>query len=264
MVHKATHHFDLVNWLLGTVPQSVYASGHRRFYTPTTAENYGLKKRGIRCHKCKEITSCPFALRMEKNDSLRAMYLDAEAHDGYYRDLCVFSPEIDIEDSMNLVVNYCNGAKMSYSLNAFSPWEGHIISFNGSKGRLEHKCEETVYINADGSVPGALKTEGSWTRIFPLHSPAYEIPLWQAKGGHGGADPAMLHALFSPDAVNGDKYMRKADERAGAWSIMVGIAANESMRTNKVVSIKELLPSIPLPDYPDNLNTNSKRENKSE
>ena len=34
MVHKATHHFDLVNWWLSTVPEKVYASGHRKFYTP--------------------------------------------------------------------------------------------------------------------------------------------------------------------------------------------------------------------------------------
>jgi len=38
LVHKATHHFDLVNWWLSTVPETVYATGSRRFYTPATAE----------------------------------------------------------------------------------------------------------------------------------------------------------------------------------------------------------------------------------
>ena len=37
MVHKATHHFDLVNWWLGAMPVQVMATGKREFYTPTMA-----------------------------------------------------------------------------------------------------------------------------------------------------------------------------------------------------------------------------------
>jgi predicted dehydrogenase len=250
MVHKATHHFDLVNWLLGTVPEKVYASGHRRFYTPEMADQYGLKKRGERCHGCKEAARCPFSLQLKDNDSLRKMYLETESYDGYFRDQCVFSPKINIEDSMNLVVDYRNRAKMSYSLNAFSPWEGHTITFNGTRGRLEHKCEESVYINADGTVPGALKKEGTWTRIYPLRAAAYSVKLWNAKGGHGGADPVMLQQIFAPETLPPDKYLRAADQRAGAWSILVGVAANRSMAENRPVAINELVPHIDLPDYP--------------
>ncbi|PKO50302.1 MAG: gfo/Idh/MocA family oxidoreductase, partial [Betaproteobacteria bacterium HGW-Betaproteobacteria-20] len=36
MVHKATHHFDLINWWLSAVPVSVFANGKREFYTPET------------------------------------------------------------------------------------------------------------------------------------------------------------------------------------------------------------------------------------
>ena len=50
MVHKATHHFDLVNWWLSSVPTEVFASGKRSFYPPQTAERYGLTRRGERCH----------------------------------------------------------------------------------------------------------------------------------------------------------------------------------------------------------------------
>ena len=44
---------------------------------------------------------------------------------------------------MNVVVSYRNGVKMAYSLNAFNPWEGYVVSFNGTQGRIEHKCEES-------------------------------------------------------------------------------------------------------------------------
>lgn len=73
----------------------------------------------------------------------------------------MFSDEIDIEDSMNVSVSYRNGVNMAYSLTAFCGREGHVVSFNGTQGRIEHKCETKVYINADVSVPGALVEEGT-------------------------------------------------------------------------------------------------------
>lgn len=249
MVHKATHHFDLVNWWLGTVPERVFASGHRRFYVPETAQRYGLRKPGERCKECREAGKCPFRLDMDKYESLRVMYLNCEKFDGYRRDLCVFSSKINIEDTMNVLVDYRNGARMSYSLNAFCPWEGYLVSFNGTKGRLEHKCEETVYINADGSVPGALKQEGTWTRIYPHWRPAYEVKLWEGVGGHGGADPEMLKYIFDPAHMPRDKYRRAADQRSGAYSILVGVAANRSMATGKPVTIDTLVKGIGMPDY---------------
>jgi len=249
MVHKATHHFDLVNWWLGTVPETVQASGQRRFYTPETAERYGLTNRGARCLDCAAAAKCPFFLKLDSNQRLRALYLDCEAYDGYQRDRCVFSDTIDIEDTMNVLVDYRNGVKMSYSLNAFCPWEGYAVYFNGTRGRLEHKCEESVYINADGSIPGALKKEGTWTRIFPHWRPAYEVPLLEGEGGHGGADPQMLEYIFDGDSLPPDKYLRAADQRAGAWSILVGVAANRSIAEKRPVSIASLVKDIALPDY---------------
>ena len=249
LVHKATHHFDLVNWWLSTVPDTVYASGHRHFYLPRTAERYGLHNRSERCRDCPESSRCPFYLDLASGELLRRLYLESETYDGYYRDRCVFSDQIDIEDTMILAVQYASGVKMSYSLNAFSPWEGYVISFNGTRGRLEHKCEESVYINADGSVPGALKKEGTWIRIFPHRQPAHSVDLWTGDGGHGGADPRMLDYVFAPEAQPPDKHRRAADQRSGAWSILVGAAANLSMAEGRPVSVAELVPDIGMPDY---------------
>ena len=249
MVHKATHHFDLVNWWLSTVPATVYARGSRTFYTPQTADRYGLTNRSERCFDCPEAGRCPFRLDMREIYSLNQMYLENEQYDGYYRDRCVFSADMDIEDSMNLVVGYQNGVNMSYSLNTFMPWEGYVVAFNGSRGRLEHKCMETVYISGDGSTPGALKSDGTTVRIYPHFSPAYEVPIWEASGGHGGGDILMLQDIFAPSAEQ-DKYLRAADHRAGAYSILTGIAANHSIATGNCVTISELVPPIPMPDYP--------------
>ncbi|MBN2354756.1 Gfo/Idh/MocA family oxidoreductase [candidate division KSB1 bacterium] len=249
MVHKATHHFDLVNWWLSTLPKSVFAIGDRKFYTPQMADRYGLANRGARCHGCVAEKRCGFGLPLAEIDELKKMYLVHEMHDGYYRDQCVFSEMIDIEDTVAAVVTYENGAKLSYSLNAFMPWEGYVVVFNGTKGRLEHKCEEEVYVSGDGTIPGRLKKEGTWIKIYPLFRPAYGVDVWGGAGGHGGADPIMLKDIFQP-AEDADKYMRAADHRAGAWSILCGIAANRSIETGKLIFLENLINDLDRPEFP--------------
>jgi len=248
MVHKATHHFDLINWWLSSVPEGVFAQGHRRFYTPGTADRYGLTQRTERCHTCPE-TECRFRIDLAANERLKALYLDNEVYDGYFRDRCVFSELIDIEDTMNLVVNYRNGAKMSYSLNAFMPWEGYVVTLNGTRGRLEHKTVESSYINADGSVPGQTLERGTSIRIIPHFGPAYDVDVWTSRGGHGGGDSRILEDLFAANPPQ-DPYLRAADQRAGAYSILTGVAANRSMATDQFVRIGDLVQNIGFPDYP--------------
>lgn len=249
MVHKATHHFDLVNWMLSSEPEKVYAQGKQSFYIPETAERMGLSDRSERCLDCPVSSRCPFFMDLKANEGLRKLYLDQESHDGYFRDRCVFSGQIDIEDNMHLTVEYRGGPLMSYSLHAFLPWEGHVIYINGSKGRIEHKSEETTHIIGDGSTPGELRPDGTYTRVYPQFGEPYLLDLWTGKGGHGGGDPVMLRDIFDPDAP-ADKYLRAADERAGAWSILTGAAANLSMSRGEPVRVSEIISGLTAPDYP--------------
>jgi predicted dehydrogenase len=250
MVHKATHHFDLVNWWLSAAPVAVQANGKREFYTPQMAKRLGLQSHHERCHTCPEKDKCTFFLDLAGNPNFRKMYFEQEQFDGYFRDRCVFRPDIDIEDTMNVSVKYDTGATLSYSLNAFNGWEGYHIAFNGTKGRLEHGIQEKVTVFGDGSTPGAVKPGGTYIRIFPLRSPAYEVTLWpEGEGGHGGGDKVMLDDLFHPEK-SADKYRRAADQRGGAFSILTGIAANHSIRTGKTIEIADLVRNIGLPEYP--------------
>jgi len=248
MVHKATHHFDLVNWWLSAVPVSVFARGHRRFATPQTAERLGLINRTNRCHTCPESEHCAFALDLTAKDSLKQMYLNNEQYDGYYRDGCIFATDIDIEDSVNVVADYNNGVKLAYSLNVFCGWEGYQIAFNGTSGRLEHTCQESVYISGDGTIPGSLKPENTRTRIYPIRDQPYEVELWQATGGHGGGDVALLEDIFGLGQP--DKYLRAADHWSGAYAMLCGVAANESMRTDQHIHINDLVSGLQFPDFP--------------
>src|SRR5262245_47983003 len=96
MVHKATHHFDLVNWWLGSEPEIVQAYGKREFYTPAMAKRFGLQGPHERCLTCPEKDKCTFYLDIAADANFKELYLDNEKHDGYFRDRCVFRPEISI------------------------------------------------------------------------------------------------------------------------------------------------------------------------
>ncbi len=248
MVHKATHHFDLVNWWLSAIPVEVQANGKRDFYTPQIAKRFGLTSHHERCFNCPEKDKCGFSLDLSKNPRLKRLYLDNEGYDGYFRDRCVFRPEIDIEDTMNVIVKYNTKATLCYSLNAFNSWEGYFIVFNGTKGRIEHKMEEKVYISGDGNVQGGVKEGETFIQVIPLRGEAYKVEVKEAKGGHGGGDDNILHDIFVPGERH-DKYFRCADQRAGAYSILTGIAANRSIETGNKVLISDLVSGIGMPDY---------------
>jgi Predicted dehydrogenases and related proteins len=248
MIHKSTHHFDLVNWWLGAVPRRVSAIGKREFYTPAMARRLGLKSHHERCHTCPEQKNCGFFMNLAGSPTLKEIYLDQEQHDGYVRDRCVFRPDINIEDTMNVIVHYDTGATLSYSLNAFNSWEGYHVAFNGTKGRVEHTIVESSYVNGVDAVQGGIAEGGVTTRVIPLRGPAREITPWSGVGGHGGGDRVMLDDLFLPSPP-ADRYRRLADERAGAHSVLVGIAANQCFESGATVDVATLVRGLGRPDY---------------
>jgi predicted dehydrogenase len=248
MVHKATHHFDLMNWWLSAIPETVYAQGKREFYTPDMAKRLGLSGPHERCHTCPESDKCGFFMDLTANKNLKELYFDNEKYDGYQRDRCVFREDIDIEDNMNVIVKYDNGVNMNYSLNAFNSWEGYTITFNGTKGRLEHKTQEKIYVSGDGGEQGGIKKGGSYTTVIPLRGPAVEHEIWTGKGGHGGGDDLLLNDLFDSDVAK-DEYLTAADQRSGAYSILTGIAANQSMAKGVVIKVADLVKQVGYPDY---------------
>jgi predicted dehydrogenase len=247
LVHKATHHFDLVNWWVESVPKTVFARGTRAFYTADQARRYGLEKHADRCVECELSDRCNFYLDMRAFPTLKELYFDTEKQDGYIRDRCVFRDDVDIEDTVGLVAQYRNGVVLTYSLNAFMPWEGYRLDINGTKGRLEQLCRETSYIDGDGTVQGAGVAEGTVLKAFPHFKTPYEIPVWRSEGAHGGGDIRMLDDLFLPPQP--DPLERSADYVHGAFSALTGIAANKSMETGSMICIDDLVTGLPDPTF---------------
>uniref|UniRef100_UPI00289A5407 Gfo/Idh/MocA family oxidoreductase n=1 Tax=Leclercia sp. TaxID=1898428 RepID=UPI00289A5407 len=237
LVHKSTHHFDLMNFWLGSYPERVYAEGSLQFYGRENAEKRGVTRFYPRAHGFADAKDDPFALHMEENAQLKALYLDAEHEDRYFRDQSVFSDGITIEDTMSVLVKYQNQVQLTYSLNAYLPWEGLNVVFNGTEGRLEMKIVEKSYVNAGGERENEGSLEQCDLTVFPMFAEPWKAEFSLGEGGHGGGDNAMLADLFG--APRHDPLQRAADHRAGAMSILTGIAGNISMQQQRPVNFKE-------------------------
>jgi len=239
LVHKSTHHFDLVNFWIGSQPETVFAMGDLLFYGRENAEKRGVTKFYDRATGHQNAEGDPFALPLDNNERLKGMYYDAEWEDGYKRDQSVFGDGISIEDTMSVLVKYKNKAQLTYSLNAYLPWEGYNIAFNGTKGRIEMKIVEQSYVNAGGdrALEGAV--QGVSIIVFPMFGEAYTVDFELGEGGHGGGDPVLLNDIFGVPVE--DEFKRAANHIDGARSILTGIAANKSIRTGQLVKVDDLV-----------------------
>jgi predicted dehydrogenase len=251
LIHKASHHFDLVNWWLDDIPERVFASGGLRFYGASNARARGIGGRPDR-GSVGPHSDDPFVLDMRDNAQLRELYLDNEVYDGYLRDRDVFDEGITIEDNLSLVVDYARGTSMSYSLNAHSPWEGYRIGLTGTTGRIELEVVERSAVELDpaaervvdpstGEAPIAgddLRPIGHRLLVQPMWGRAREAAIEEGFGSHGGGDAKLMSDLFR--GHSDDPLGRPAGVLDGLRAVAVGIAGNRSLETGLAVKIDDL------------------------
>jgi predicted dehydrogenase len=250
LLHKATHHFDLLNWWIDSDPIEVHAYG--------ALDHYGRNNpfRHTHCRTCPHKDKCNFYWDITKDKHLMNLYVANEKYDGYIRDACLFRNEIDIFDKMAVQIKYANGVQVSYSLTTYSPFEGWSIAFNGFNGRMDtwdgtpwEKGREAIDQAAlhEMEMKQDLKEERSEFNeilISQNFGKTEQIKVPKIYGGHGGGDAVLHRRLFvAPDAP--DPLGHAAGSRDGAMSILIGIAARKSIDTGKPVKIADLTDLVP-------------------
>jgi predicted dehydrogenase len=244
-VHKASHHFDLLNWWIDSEPESVYALGALNFYGKNG------KFRAENCRTCQHTKECQFYFQLERPvladamldaagiksgasqernyNPYRRLYIDCEKYDGYLRDGCVFKNDINIFDKMAATIKYANGVQVSYSLTAYSPYEGYRIAFNGTKGRIDAWIEESKPVQ-DKDYDEII--------LFRNFSKRQYIHISTGSSGHGGGDNLLRDQIFIPNTP--DPLKQCAGTRDGAFACLVGIAARNSIASGLPVKIADL------------------------
>lgn len=246
-VHKATHHFDLLNWWIDSDPSEVFAYG--------ALEHYGSNGtfRGTNCRTCEFKNKCDYFWDITKSQRSVDLYVNNEEHDGYIRDSCVFREEINIYDKMSAQIKYANETVVNYSLTTYSPFEGYRVAFNGTEGRIEAWLDIPYLKNMHLDQEDLHRQEMSQEEDLVMQEPIILHKLWKdyekvlvetEKGGHGGGDKRLHEKVFvNPEEV--DPYDRAAGVRDGAMSILVGIAARKSIQSGHPIKIGELTTLVP-------------------
>ena len=224
LVHKSSHHFDLINWLLDDEPQKVQAIGKTAFY----GSNNDF--RGKNCRHCAFTDKCDFYWDITKDRRAMQLYVDCEDVDNYYRDGCVWDDKIDSQDTSSVQVTYDNGTQLTYTLNAYLPYEGQYICFSGEKGRLDVRLYARQPWETEAPFEFRFTKDRQTTRTWKVYP---------ATGGHGGADQRVKDMFFKPNLP--DPTGQKAGSKAGVLSSMVGIAARRSIETGNSIKIADMI-----------------------
>jgi predicted dehydrogenase len=246
LLHKSTHHLDVINWWLDGIPSTVFAMGDLVYYGKKNAVERGQEAltRYDRYTGVEEAKDDPFRLVVDEDPTMKALYHDAEADSGYIRDRNVFRDGINIEDSMSLLIRYRTGEMVSYSLNAYCPREGFRASISGDAGRIEYvENHATHIINGDKE----FKTIGKHSMHVRVQKhfgevEEFEVPV--RPGGHGGGDVLIQEQMFSTNPP-ADELHRNAGHEQGAASLLIGAAANIAIASGQPVDIDDLAPLRP-------------------
>jgi predicted dehydrogenase len=253
LLHKAAHHFDLLNWWIGSDPVEVHAYGG--------LEHYGRNNsfRSKRCTGCPHKDRCAYFWDISKDEMMVKLYTDNEHHDGYIRDACLWREEIDIFDKMAVQIKYANDVQVSYSLTTYSPYEGFRLAFNGRQGRMEtwEGVPSLMEIQEDQSKLHDIEMDqsahtrqelkyheivtqsnfGSFERI--------EHPF--VRSAHWGGDPIMMDEILRGRIANPGLH-QASGFRDGAMAVLIGIAARRSIDEGRAVRIDELTDLSPQKD----------------
>jgi len=234
LVHKATHHFDLLNWWIDSEPEEVFAFGVLDLYGKNNSFRH------TQCRDCPYKQECKFFWDITKDKQLMDLYVANEKYDGYLRDGCVFREDIDIFDQMAVQIKYANKIQVSYSLTAYSPYEGYRISFNGTKGKLDVWNKEMQ--------PWTEEQDYTEIQVTTSFGKRDIIKVSNKEEGHGGGDVRLRKQIFDSDGK--DPWRQAAGTRDGAMACLIGIAARNSIDSGKPVTIESLTNLKPQPERP--------------
>ncbi len=254
LITKASHHFDLANWFMNDRPASVYAKGRQNFFGPGRHPY-----QGERCSTCKHGPECdwftPVNIRSPNYEQLsQELGYTVKGVRDYARDYCPFGNDVDIPDTMSVLVEYERGGLLSYSLNASVPFEGWNLAINGTGGRLETKITDAKpspegeagykILSKDGRRQGSDTYRiVEWPDryqilVMPHEGKAHRIEVPNVMEGHGGGDGVLFERFFRGTQTE-DPLQSFASALDGVWSVAVGAAANESIACGSSVSIPD-------------------------
>jgi predicted dehydrogenase len=151
-----------------------------------------------------------------------------------FRDFEYNGEKSDILDNAIVSVVYENGVRASFNLCMFAPMFYEEVSICGDEGYLKaYEREDFLTIPRPHTHMEILRGEKQPTRVS---SPCYP-PHIEGSGHHGATYFEHTNLIDNLDG----KDTNTATVAEGFWAVVVGAAAEESVKTGQPVVINELL-----------------------
>lgn len=246
-IHKASHHFDLVNWWIGSPdPYLIHAFGALNHYGPNGPFNPS-KKDGRHCTSCDERRKCAYKSRWETRATVAKIHDDhLDSFDEklgvlytpeiYRPDMCIFDSEINIQDTIVANVKYANNTLLNYSANFSTPYEGYRLAINGTHGRIE--AEE--WGGTGSTAFPCPRATDHYVDCYPIFASRERIAVKPGVGGHGGGDSGILEDVFL--GIEEDRpYDILATSKDGLNAISIGDAVFKSITQEKIIDLTEVM-----------------------
>ena len=207
LLAKCSHDLDLMSDFADSLPSKVSSFGGTSFFTPS-------KQKAAFCSECSD-EKCRFRFHGE----MVRMTPDEKASPSEKSfDLCVYNADKDVVDNQQVIFEYANGVRGTFSLNLFAPAAKREWRLVGSCG----------YIDADTS-------QRKYTVSFSdgREKMTVDCPVTNASG-HDGSD-----MLFLENFINGilDGKPLSAEARTGLYSTVIGNAIEKARLSGTVVTI---------------------------
>jgi predicted dehydrogenase len=136
LCHKASHHFDQMNWYLDAEPVEVNAFGNVAFYGKNNAF------RSKNCRQCAFTDKCEFYWDINKDQMAKDLYVACEEEDGYFRDGCVWDP------------GHSSDFRLTHSFKETKTW--HIEPDEGTHGGSDVAMKDQLFIPGKGDPLGKM------------------------------------------------------------------------------------------------------------
>jgi predicted dehydrogenase len=219
-ITKASHDFDLLYWLAGTLPQKVYASARLTHYVPKP-------EAGTFCHDCDIEAECPdshFKITQSRPGFDQLASLRAES--GVTPpDLCLFNSDKDTFDHGIAQVEFADDLLAVYTLNVVAPFTDRRMRIGGTEGVLQGSLSASELLYWRRHQNSSLDQ-------------AQRIPLISqngAEGGHGGGDRFILDDFAA--FVRGEPSQAIGPYEASI-AVAMGLAATRSSDTGQGVEVR--------------------------
>ncbi|OHB53900.1 MAG: hypothetical protein A2Y12_09400 [Planctomycetes bacterium GWF2_42_9] len=217
---KACHDFDLLMWIAGQKPVSIYANSGLSHYKKKTGV-------GPRCRDCVLKSSCHDYYDINKpiehwfDEAWRKLQLKMDQSGSMSPDICLYNSDKDTFDNGIAVIEFENDIRATYTVNVLSA----------------KTTRQIRVIGTDAVVEGA--TESGLITLTERHSCRKTlIDVNNANSGtHNGADQKILTDFFTICRNGGNPRSSLID---GKMAVQLSLAATLSDDEKRVVTFDDL------------------------